>query len=314
MSDETSKAALLTDDRFEAVVNLFLVSSKFKSYSVGTQDTWGRELRFISKHLGSISRHTIRPAQVLALFDGLSGKPGKQGTALSALKQLENWAIARDYLPRHITTGVEVEDNDGGHIPWTEDQVSYAEQHARPDIAKAITLGANTGQRGSDLVHMGWTDIQTFDGRDGIRVTQRKTGRDVWVPITSVLVTAMRSWDRVPGPFLRRLDGLPWVRKDLTMAWSNLRDSNSAFEHFRLVGPHKDRPLVLHGLRGHACVQLSRAGANTRQIADMVGMSEGMVSSYTRFSAQQENASAALYNLERTRGERASRLSIVKAS
>jgi hypothetical protein len=61
---------------------------------------------------------------------------------------------------------------------------------------------------------------------------------------------------------------------------------------------------VLHGLRGHACVRLLRANANTRQISDMVGMSEPMVARYTRFSLQKENASAAVYHMTRTSGER----------
>lgn len=318
MSDATCNAQI-TEDRFAAVVLLFLDSAKFKAYSDGTQDTWGRALRYMIEpgKLGDLSRQLIRPALVQAFFDGLEGHPGKQETALSVLKQLEKWAIVRDYLPRAVTTGVEIEETDGGHIPWTEEQVSYAEQRARADIAKAITLGANTGQRGSDLIRMGWADIQTFEGEDGIRVTQKKTGRDVWVPITAPLAAAMKTWDRLPGPFLRRPDGGLWKRHDLTMAWTNHRDGVRAFEHFRLVGPEKDRPLVLHGLRGHACVRLKRAGANTLQIADMVGMSEEMVKNYTRFSSQQENASAALYHLkehDRTRGERARGLSIRNAS
>ena len=37
-----------------------------------------------------------------------------------------------------------------------------------------MTLAANTGQRGSDLVRMGPTDIETYQGIDGINVTQLK--------------------------------------------------------------------------------------------------------------------------------------------
>jgi hypothetical protein len=47
-----------------------------------------------------------------------------------------------------------------------------------------------------------------------------------------------------------------------------------------------------------------RAGANTRQIADMVGMSEPIVGRYCRFSVQRENASAAVLHLDRTFRER----------
>ena len=60
---------------------------------------------------------------------------------------------------------------------------------------------------------------------------------------------------------------------------------------------------MLHGLRGHACVRLLRHGANTRQISDWVGMSEGMVKNYTKFSDQKDNAIAAVFLLDGTQAE-----------
>ena len=64
--------------------------------------------------------------------------------------------------------------------------------------------------------------------------------------------------------------------------------------------PLKDAGLVIHGLRATACVRLSRAGATTRQISDMIGMSEQMVARYCRFSDQKENAVAAVMHLDGT--------------
>ena len=182
--------------------------------------------------------------------------------------------------------------------------VELAERHARPDLARAVTLGANTGQRRSDLIRMGPTDVEVYDGREGICVRQKKTGREVWVPIISTLATAMATWERRPGPWLRHLDGRPWVGGEITDAWRFERDGNPALEPLRRCGPDKNKPLVLHGLRGHACVRLLHAGANTRQISDMVGMSEAMVAHYTRFSVQRENATAAIIHMERTIRER----------
>jgi integrase len=297
---------LTADDSFAALVRAFKRAPKFLAYAQATRELWGRELDFAARPdcLGSLSLHEIRPSLVQAYMDGLTGLPGKQAAALSALKQLEKWAVVRDLLPRQITLGVETEDSDGGHVPWSPEQVAYAEANLAPHLARVITLGANTGQRGSDLIRMGWTDIETFDGIEGIKVVQRKTGREVWIPITSPLATAMRTWERLPGPFLRRADGGPWTRKALTDAWSHQRDTSPTFASYRLCGPDKDRPLVLHGLRGHACVVLLRAGANTRQIADMVGMSEEIVATYTRLSEQRANAAAAVFHLERTIRER----------
>ena len=218
-----------------------------------------------------------------AFFDGIADRPGKQKVTLTALKQIEAWAIVRELLPRQITLGVQINHSKGGHIPWTEAQVAFAQTNTRPDLARAVTLGAFTGQRGGDLVRMCTTDIEVYNGITGINVVQQKTKRALWVPILPQLAAAMDTWERLPGPFLRRLDGRPWKRDDLTDHWERERE-----KHPELAG------LVLHGLRGHACVQLRRAGCNGAQIADMVGMSVPMVERYCRFSAQRENATAAV--------------------
>ncbi len=277
---------------FYSLCQDFKRSAKFLSYERATQKLWGRELDFACRDdiLGSCSLDEIRPALIQGYLDGWNDKPGKQAAALAAFHALERWAIVRDLLGRSLTLGVETGRPTGGHIPWTEEQVRLGEAHARSDIARAITLGANTGQRGSDLIRLGPTDVETFNGRDGINVTQKKTGRQVWVPILEPLRKAMDTWERRPGPFLLTQWGDPWTRQQLTNAWTYERDTNPH------LAPLKG--LVLHGLRGHACVRLYRSGCTTRMVADMVGMSEPMVARYTRLSVQKENALAAVYQLE----------------
>lgn len=296
------KLARVTDHSFAALVRAYKATPRFLGYADATRALWGRELDFVARPdcLGALSRYEIRPSLVQAFFDGLDGRPGKAAASLAALKQVERWAIVRDLLPRQITFGVTIEESDGGHIPWTAEQVAYAEAHLPPHLARVITLGANTGQRGSDLIRMGWADIEVFKGIEGLAVRQKKTGREVWVPITSTLAAAMKTWERRPGPFLTRADTRLWTRRGLTEAWTYQRDKTPLFASYRLCGPDADRPMVLHGLRGHACVQLLRAGANPRQVSDMVGMHEEMVKTYTKFSVQRENAAAAVYHLERT--------------
>lgn len=288
----------VSENTFYALVRIFKESPKFKSLAPTSQDLLGRELDYACRPgcLGAISLDVIRPALVQDYLDGWDDKPGKQAAALSAFKMIEKWAVVRDLLPRQITLGVETGKPQGGHTPWTDTQVEIGIAHARHGFDRVIILGAHTGQRRSDLIRMGPTDLEIFDGREGIRVVQKKTGREVWVPILSTLAAAMATWERRPGPFLVRPSGRPWAASDLTAAWTRERDSNP--ELAPLAG------LVLHGLRGHACVRLYRAGATTRQVADMVGMSEGMVARYTKKSVQRENASAAVLHLERTIEER----------
>lgn len=287
----------ITDGVFAAVIRAYMHSPKFLGYAPATQDAWGRELRLAERPeiLGALSIHEIRPSLVQAFLDGLTDRPGKQANAYTALKQLEKWAIVRDLLPHPITTGVEVEGSDGGHVPWTDDHVSMADEHCRAELARVITLAANTGQRGSDLVKMRWTDIEEYEGRPGINVIQKKTGRQLWIPFTRPLIETIGTWERRPGFILLSPKGEPWRRKALTSAWTYERDTNASLK------PLADLGLVLHGLRATACVRLNRAGANSRQISDWIGMSEEMVVHYLRFSVQRENALAAVIHLDRNR-------------
>jgi integrase len=241
--------------------------------------------------LGHVTLKDMRPALVQSYLDGWTDKPGKQASALSAFRALNKWARKRDLLSTSIIEGVEVEKSNGGHIPWTDAQVAHAVRYARPDVSRVVMLGAWTGQRVSDLARMCPTDIDVHRGVAGINVTQKKTGRQVWVPIFEELADAMASWGKQPGPFLRRLDGSVWRPKILTDHWDDERQRNPELEEHRRLG------LVLHGLRGHCCVRLSRQGLTDHQIGDIVGMSIPMVTRYTRLSSQRENALAAVIQL-----------------
>jgi integrase len=299
-ASERTKAVRVTENSFYALVRAFKESAKFKGLAKASQDLWGRELDFACRPncLGAVPLDIIRPALIQGYLDGWDDRPGKQAAALAAFKALERWAVVRDLLPRSITLGVETGKPEGGHVPWTDAQVTLAEKHVRPDLARAITLGANTGQRISDLVRMGPTDIETYRGIDGINVRQKKTGRKVWVPILAPLATAMKTWERRPGPFLLRMDGKPWASSYLTDRLDYEKKTNPAIAEIAEAG------LVMHGLRGHACVRLRRAGCNAMQIADMIGMSVPMVERYCRFSAQMENAVAGVIQLQGTVAER----------
>lgn len=307
---------LVTSDSFAALANLFMspANPKWglpppKGYSESTKKTWGHALRFLARPncLGRVSRFKLKPSLVQACMDGIADKPGKQEACMAALRAVEKWAIVRDLLPLGgVTRGVEISTSDAGHLPWTEAQLELAERHADPRLSQAVTLAANTGQRGSDLVRMGWTDLEVYEGIQGINVVQKKTKRRVWIPITAELAAAMATWERRPGPFLMKRPGEPWTRDRLTQAWAYERDHNPNLEELRVerldledgVDIGKDRGLVLHGLRGFSCVRLRRTGASESQIADMVGMSIEMVANYCRFAAQRDNAVAAVLHLK----------------
>jgi hypothetical protein len=161
---------------FYELCQAFVQSEKFATFTEGTQTLWAREFKFLMSPncLGHVTLKDIRPALVQGYLDGWTDKPGKQATALSALRALNKWARKRDLLPTSIIEGIEVERGKGGRIPWTDAQVALAVAHARPDLARTVMLGAWTGQRISDLVRMCPTDISTLRGISGINVLRRK--------------------------------------------------------------------------------------------------------------------------------------------
>ena len=282
----------ITGEVFASVIKAYLASPKFQGLGPETQRSYRRAL-LLAEHrdgLGSIPIEEMRPALVQAFLDGLAERPAAQQKAKRVLKALESWALVRDLLPRSITEGTEAPGSDGGHEPWSDEHVTLAEITCALHVARAVTLGANTGQRGSDLTRMRWTDLESVDGRPGINVVQQKTGRRLWVPFTQALIIRIETWERRPGFILTRPDGTPFVRQMLTKAWYWERMRNPALEPLR--------HLHLHGLRATAVVRLRRAGVSIAQICDVVGMSQQMVARYCRFSDQRENALAAMEQLE----------------
>lgn len=301
----------IAEGTFATVIRAYLASPKFNRLAPKTQINY-RTLLTIAETpeaLGGLSVETIRPRLVQAFLDALAGTPGQQVNAKTALKAVEKFALVRDLLPYPIMTGTETIKSDGGHEPWPERMIALGLSAARPDLARVIMLGIETGQRGSDIVKMRWSDLEaqtdpaTGERREGIQVVQKKTGLRIWVPFTNTLAEAVESWRATMRPpfFLvqKRVDGTPFERSQLSWHWTRERDSNPA------LAPIKAAGLVIHGLRASAVVRARQRGATVLQIADMVGMSEPMVARYSRLADQRENALAAVHHLDGTRREQA---------
>lgn len=298
---------------FANVIRQFMASSMWRlpppqGYSESTKRNWGNALRLAEEEggLGGCSVQVIRPAIIQGFLDGLADMPGKQSVAKTALKALEKFAVVRDLMPIPFMTGTEVIGSEGGHEPWPDSLVALAEQKARPDLARAVTLAVNTGQRGSDTVRMGETDLEeklcptTGIWRRGINVSQQKTGRRLWVPfIYPEFETIMAGWERRPGPFILKPSGKAYTREELSVRWNRHRDTKPELK------PIAEAGLVLHGLRATAVVRARKRGLSDLQISNVFGMSEAMVSRYSRLADQGDMAMAAVHFLDRTGGEQA---------
>jgi integrase len=246
--------------------------------------------------MGFLEPGEIDSAVVQEFLDALSDFPGKQTKCRSALKALEKWAIVRRKIPHPITYGTQVMGSTGGHEPWTDEQVLAAELHARTDLSRVVSIAINTGQRGSDIVKMRWSDITEQDGRQGIAVTQQKTGKRLWIPLTGEFSKTIATWDRRPPFFLILApDVRQYSRNRLSHEWALERDTNPDLTSLR--------GMVLHGLRSSCVIRLKKMGFTALEISSLIGMSLPMVERYCRFADQTKMNLASIERIENFRQE-----------
>lgn len=269
-------------DTVQAAVDAFLLSSRYRDVAKGTQEIYRRELKFACLLWGKLPIAQLQPKHVNAMMETLADKPGKANNVLGALRALSKWARLNDWIPASLTEGVEATTSDGGHKPWTPQQIEAGKNSLTGAVRRGFFLELYTGQRGSDVVRLG----PTFVDDDGFKLGQTKTGVEVWCPIVPELAAEMATWERRPGPYLLQADGRPYTRKRLSIHFR---------EQTEQIAELKDA--TMHGLRATAVVRLRREGLTTTQIQDIVGMSLPMIVRYCRFADKKTSGQAVLHKL-----------------
>lgn len=209
-------------------------------------------------------------------------KPASANNILDALKAMCNWARGpRDLLQHDPTHGVVKFKGGEGFKPWTPSQLKWADENLTGALRRGYFLGRYTGQRASDVIRLGWNDV---DG-DVIPLRQKKTGATPYCPILPELEAEMRTWEKRPGPFLLqetgRNAGKPFTTNQLWKVFDRARAAHPEIEG-----------AVWHGLRANACMRHRMDGKTALQISDMVGLSVEMVERYCRHTDRKAVAEA----------------------
>mgnify|MGYP000041150576 CR=1 FL=1 len=260
-----------------------------KKISEGTQAQYRRYLKPVRKAWGDLSERDLRPRHVDALIRKIGAeKPGAANNVLDALKAMVSWANGpSDLLSHDPTLGVQRFDKGEGHHPWAPEQLQIADDNFTGMLRRAYLLGRWTGQRISDVVRLGWTDVD----EGGFNLPQKKTGVQPWCPIFPELEAEMQTWEKRPGPFLLQESGKNAGKPVTTnQMWKIFDKAREA--HPELEGA------VWHGLRANAVIRLRQHGYTGQQISDMVGMSVEMIERYSRYADRKAGGQAVLRDLK----------------
>jgi integrase len=214
---------------------------------------WSRDAG--NPHLESLTRRAVKEFHL-----GMSSRRHKANAVMRVLRLILNFAYDQGLIDDNPAKQQRLIGTRPRATVWSEDDVQTfiktSVDAGRPSLALAVLLGAHTGQREADILHLAWTQ---YDG-SRIELRQGKTGRLVRVPVTSELKRALDMVQRVSTQI---------VASETTLA--PYKPDN--FRHlFRVMANRASlTKLRFMDLRRTAAVRLAEAGCTAIEIAAITG-------------------------------------------
>lgn len=272
---------------FGHLAESYLASGEYQdNLKPKTRAAYRYDLDVLKRIFGQYRTDDIDIAHVLALRDKLKGTPGKANTLIRTMRVVYAWGIVRRMAKRNPA---DLKANNvralkiGEHKPWSPSALEKFRKEGAPHLVLALELALWTGQRQGDLIRVRWDDIRAGT----LHVTQEKTGKELWLPISQPLADVLAGAPRSAVTVLVSSKGMSWAKANpLAQAFGD------EIKRLGLDG------LVFHGLRKTTAVVLAEAGCSTKQIAAITGQSDQMVEHYTKMADRQQLAKAAVIKLE----------------
>jgi enterobacteria phage integrase len=218
----------------------------------------------------------------------MAEKPGAGIILLKRIRTLIRYAMALGWTDRDPTAGVKAYKSKEIHT-WNEEEIAAFEKRwlegSRNRLAFALLL--YTGQRGSDVHRMKWTDIVG----DTIRVAQQKTAAKLSIPIHDALQRLLAMANCHHETILATAYGKLFSVKGFgNMISTAIREAGL---------PQRCKA---HGLRKAAARRLAEAGCSTSEIMAITGHKTlAEVERYTRAAEQEWLARRAIQRQSQNR-------------
>ncbi len=266
---------------FSALAARYFGSPQYQSLSAASRSNYRRIIDgFLEQH-GHRQVDQMTREHVDIIIGKMANKPGAGIILLKRLRTLVRYAMALGWTDRDPTAGVKGYRSKEIHT-WNEEEIAAFENRwpegSRERLAFALLL--YTGQRGSDVHRMLWTDLVG----DSIRVVQQKTAAKLSIPIHASLSRLLALTDRNHATILATAYDKPFSVKGFgNMVSTAIRDAGL---------PRRCKP---HGLRKAAARRLAEAGCSASEIMAITGHKTlAEVERYTRAAEQERLARQAI--------------------
>jgi enterobacteria phage integrase len=292
---KTPRMARPRDGSFAALATLYFGSPAYRGLAKSSRINYRRVIEgFLADH-GHRLVNQFKREHVDIIIGDLADKPGAGIVLLKRIKTLVRYAIALKWITSDPTLGVTSYSSKEIHT-WSDAELLKFEERWQSGTKQrlAYSLHLYTGQRGSDIVPMSYTDI----AGDTISVSQEKTGQadedeKLVIPMHQNLQRELALHRKKHFAILVTEWGKPFTVKGF---------GNFMSDAIRAAGlPGRCKA---HGLRKAAARRLAEAGCTIKEIQAITGhKSLAEVERYTRKADQIRLARQAVNRQQNADGE-----------
>lgn len=247
------------------LIDKYKASREYAELSDGTRANYGPALLLMKKEIGTGYLHDMTGEHV-DLYSAKIDREKGGSVADQQIGLISNlWEFAKGFpefkrkgkLCPTLGATRHYEHDGEGILAWPDHVFEKFVETAKPHLIEIVNGLRYTGQRGSDLVTMLWTD---YNG-EKINVVQQKTGERIWL--------------HCPAPLRKMLDNMPrhskfifnskWKRPYLHAGTLGTAIRNQVQKKLGFVD------YSMHGLRKNAGMELALASCSVPEIMAVLG-------------------------------------------
>jgi enterobacteria phage integrase len=259
----------------------YYASANYQDLSDGSKSIYRRTLEpFLVEH-GHRRADQMQRVHVIAIVGGMADRPGAASMLLKRLRVLLRFGIDLGWMKSDPTLRVKGYRSTELHT-WTEEELAQFEARWPLGTKQRLAFGLllYTGQRGSDVRRMVWTDIVGAS----IRVAQQKTGTKLVIPLHPRLQELLADARKTQASIMATEYGAAFSVKGF-----------GQFVSAAIQAAGLPTRCKAHGLRKAAARRLADAGCSANQIASVTGHKTlAEVERYTRAADQERLAKEAI--------------------
>ena len=266
---------------FTALIKSYHASPRYKRLKPRTALDYDKYLDFFQSRMGEANPAAMKRKDVIRLRDANADKPYFANYSLRVLRILMEHCVDLGWRETNPAKGVpEIRTQKAEREPWPDELLAAYRAKCplgtRERLVMELCVG--TGQRIGDVLEMRWSDIQ--DG--AVFVRQKKTKKELWVPILPELQDALDATSRQSVYILTNARGTNrWSYRGASQAVRNVREQIGALD------------FDIHSWRYNAACELVEAGCGDDLVAAVTGQSPAMVLHYTKKVRQKLRARVA---------------------